>query len=119
MSINRYHVVPVDRCFPLQFHGKYGELLLLPWQVHGTCWGQNRSRRNQCLKVRKNRHEHFYEKQIFEKDLLLRRILQRKHIHEKSEKSPKKVARSLRSDRARAKLGRYVAIEHPFRSVAT
>ncbi|WZY86727.1 hypothetical protein YC2023_033111 [Brassica napus] len=26
------------------------------------CWGQNRSRRNQCLKVRKNQHEHFYEK---------------------------------------------------------
>ncbi|KAF3555965.1 hypothetical protein F2Q69_00015337 [Brassica cretica] len=26
------------------------------------CWGQNRSRRNQCLKVRKNRHKRFYEK---------------------------------------------------------
>ncbi|KAF3573265.1 hypothetical protein F2Q69_00059312 [Brassica cretica] len=31
--------------------------------------------------------------------------------HETSEKSPKKVARSLRSDRARAKLGRYVTTE--------
>ncbi|KAF3546176.1 hypothetical protein DY000_02007337 [Brassica cretica] len=26
------------------------------------CWGQNRSQRNQCLKVRKNRHVRFYEK---------------------------------------------------------
>ncbi|KAF3511780.1 hypothetical protein F2Q69_00006367 [Brassica cretica] len=92
-----------------------------PW-INGakadSCGGQNRSRWNQCLKVRKNRHEHFYEKQIFEKYLFLRRILRRKHIHEKSEKSPKKVARSsarparsLRSDRAQAKLGRYVATE--------
>ena len=26
------------------------------------CWYQNQSRRNQCLKVRKNQYEHFYEK---------------------------------------------------------
>ena len=26
------------------------------------CWGQNRSRLNQCLKVRKNQHKRFYEK---------------------------------------------------------
>ncbi|KAF3488495.1 hypothetical protein F2Q69_00053453 [Brassica cretica] len=80
------------------------------------CWGQNRSRRNQCLKVRKNRHERFYENKIFGKDLFLRRALQKKH--ETSEKIPKKVARSLRSDRARAKLGRHVATEHTSRSVA-
>ncbi|WZZ44601.1 hypothetical protein YC2023_040860 [Brassica napus] len=90
-----------------------------------SCWGQNRSRRNQCLKVRKNRHESFYEKQIFEKDLFLRRILRRKHIHEKSEKSPKKVARSsarparsLRSDRACVPFGRYIATAL-FRNVDT
>ena len=29
---------------------------------HSSCCGQNRSRRNQCLKVHKNQHEHFYEK---------------------------------------------------------
>ncbi|KAF2552003.1 hypothetical protein F2Q68_00034619 [Brassica cretica] len=51
-----------------------------------------------------------------------------KHIHETSDKSSKKVAtqrpnvcsaRSLRSERSRAKLGRYVATESPFCSVAT
>ena len=26
------------------------------------CWGQNQSGQNQCLKVRKNRHQRFYEK---------------------------------------------------------
>ncbi|KAF3591654.1 hypothetical protein DY000_02021869 [Brassica cretica] len=68
----------------------------------------------------------FFDKYFFETDSFLRKALQRKH--ETSDKSSKKVAtqrpnvcsaRSLRSDRARAKPGRYVATECPFRSVAT
>ncbi|KAF3578690.1 hypothetical protein DY000_02030093 [Brassica cretica] len=67
----------------------------------------------------------FFDKYFFEIDSFLRKALQRKH--ETSYKSSKKVAtqrpnacsaRSQRSDRARAKLGRYVATERPFRSVA-
>ena len=38
------------------------------------CWGQNRSRRNQYLKVRKNQNEHFYKKVILVK-ISLRRAL--------------------------------------------
>ncbi|KAF3542360.1 hypothetical protein DY000_02005598 [Brassica cretica] len=70
----------------------------------------------------------FVDKYFFEIDSFLRKALRRKH--ETSDSSSKKVttqrpnacsARSLRRDRARAKLGRYVAteLERPFRSVAT
>ncbi|KAF3570198.1 hypothetical protein F2Q69_00058489 [Brassica cretica] len=68
----------------------------------------------------------FFDKYFFEIDSFLRKYLRRKH--ETSDKSSRKVAtqrpnacsaRSLRSDRAQAKPGHYVAIEGPFRSVAT
>ncbi|KAF2543434.1 hypothetical protein F2Q68_00032209 [Brassica cretica] len=66
----------------------------------------------------------FFDKYFFEIDSFLRKALRRKH--ETSDKSSEKVAtqrpnacsaRSLRSDRARAKPGRYVVTERPFRSV--
>ncbi|KAF2557909.1 hypothetical protein F2Q68_00016397 [Brassica cretica] len=68
----------------------------------------------------------FFDKYFVEIDSFLRKALRRKH--EISYKSSKKVAtqrpnacsaRSLHSDRARAKLGRYVATKRPFRLVAT
>ncbi|KAF3514230.1 hypothetical protein F2Q69_00007593 [Brassica cretica] len=68
----------------------------------------------------------FFDKYFFEIDSFLRKALWRKH--ETSDKSSKKVAtqrpnacsaRSLRSDRARAKIGRYVATELEPSSVAT
>ncbi|KAF2599225.1 hypothetical protein F2Q68_00007721 [Brassica cretica] len=68
----------------------------------------------------------FFDKYCFEIDYFLRKALRRKH--ETSDKSSKKVttqrpnacsARSLRSDRARAKPGRYIVTKRPFRSVAT
>ncbi|KAF2619395.1 hypothetical protein F2Q68_00039124 [Brassica cretica] len=68
----------------------------------------------------------FFDKYFFEIDYFLRKALRRKH--ETSDKSSKNVATqrrnacsagSLRSDRARAKPGHYVATERPFRSVIT
>ncbi|KAF3510953.1 hypothetical protein F2Q69_00009456 [Brassica cretica] len=68
----------------------------------------------------------FFDKYFFEIDSFLRKALRRKHGT--SDKSSKKVAtqrpnacsaRLLCSDRARTKLGFYVATERPFRSVAT
>ncbi|KAF3493965.1 hypothetical protein DY000_02052772 [Brassica cretica] len=68
----------------------------------------------------------FFDKYFFEIDSFLRKVLRRKH--ETSDKSSKKVAtqrpnacfsRSLRNDRTRVSLGRYVATERPFRYVAT
>ncbi|KAF3532119.1 hypothetical protein DY000_02040923 [Brassica cretica] len=92
----------------------------------GCYWGQNRSRRNQCLKVRvevengcnevnvkipeEENVETFFDKYFFEIDSCLRKALRKKR--ESSDKSSKRVAtqqqnacsaRSLRSDRARAK----------------
>ncbi|KAF3561232.1 hypothetical protein DY000_02013153 [Brassica cretica] len=68
----------------------------------------------------------FFDEYFLEIDSFLRKTLRRKH--ETADKNSKKVAtqrpnaysaRSLRSDRARAKLGRYVATERSYRSVAT
>ena len=42
--------------------------------ARACCWGQNRSRQNQCLKVRKTQHERFYEKVIFVKISLQRAL---------------------------------------------
>ena len=98
-------------------------MVLTSWGAN--CWGQNRSRRNQCLKVRvgvengcnevnvkipeEENVETFFDKYFFEIDSSLRKALRRKR--ESSDKSSKRVATqrpnacsvwSLRSDRARA-----------------
>ncbi|KAG5388713.1 hypothetical protein IGI04_030254 [Brassica rapa subsp. trilocularis] len=105
------------------------------------CWGQNRSRRNQCLKVRKNQHNRFYENLAVKYRPNLNRTTKYRlsegngHVSKsaadkleygnQTADKPSSIdtrrpsmhtARSLRSDRARAKLGRYVATEHPSRS---
>ncbi|WZY72283.1 hypothetical protein YC2023_004523 [Brassica napus] len=65
-SINTVNILSFDTVHPNTVHPN----TVHPDTVHRNtvnrntvhCWGQNRSRRNQCLKVRKNQHEHFYEK---------------------------------------------------------
>ncbi|KAF3502202.1 hypothetical protein F2Q69_00041902 [Brassica cretica] len=75
--------------------------------------------------VRRRKKKNLFRQILFEIDSSLRKALRRKH--ETSDKSSKRVAtkrpnacsaRSLCSDRAQAKLGRYVVTERSFRSVA-
>ncbi|KAF3521993.1 hypothetical protein F2Q69_00047935 [Brassica cretica] len=99
-------------------------MVLTSWGAN--CWGQNRSRRNQCLKVRfevengcnevnvkipeEENVKIFFDKYFFEIDSSLRKALRKKR--KSSDKSSKRVAtqqpnacsaQSVRSDRARAK----------------
>ncbi|KAF2540843.1 hypothetical protein F2Q68_00031191 [Brassica cretica] len=91
-------------------------MVLTSWGA--SCWGQNRSRRNQCVKVRKNRHErftknksskniYFYEDSCGENTFTKNRRKTRTRLP----RSNQRTSWSLRSDRERARLGRYVATE--------
>ncbi|KAF2542282.1 hypothetical protein F2Q68_00032632 [Brassica cretica] len=79
-------------------------MVLTSWGAN--CWGQNRSRRNQCLKVRvevengcnevnvkipkEENAETFFDKYFFKIDSSLRKALRKKS--ESSDKSSKRVA---------------------------
>ncbi|KAF2540841.1 hypothetical protein F2Q68_00031192 [Brassica cretica] len=91
-------------------------MVLTSWGAN--CWGQNRSRRNQCLKVRKNHHErftknksskkiYFYEDSCGENTFTKNRRKTRTRLPHSNQCT----SWSLRSDRERARLVRYVATE--------
>ncbi|KAG5388621.1 hypothetical protein IGI04_030162 [Brassica rapa subsp. trilocularis] len=125
IQINR-----IKRQWPLARTSRCNLMVLTSWGAN--CWGQNRSRRNQCLKVRKSQHNRFYENLAVKYRPNLNRTTKYRlsegngHLSKsaadkleygnQTADKPSSIdtrrpsmhtARSLRSDQARAKLGRY------------